>query len=407
MHSLDIFHHPLFAIGLLLITGYLFGRFINKLKLPEITGFIIAGIILSESVTGIIPHHMDNTLKSITEIALSLIAITIGSEFYISKLKRLGKEVIIITAVQLLATFFIVALALYLFKMRLPFALLLGAIASATAPAATVAIVQSLRAHGHFVDYLYGVVALDDAGCVILFGIIFAFVSNILGPTAGSSGGLQLIFFVVMEVVASIIVGGLIGVVLHLFTRNKSNNNEILIISFAFILLSTSISIVFHLSHLLTNMALGAVLINLSAKNHRIFRALERLTPPIYALFFIIAGTELNPYIIFNKKILLLGSVYILSRVGGKYSGVYYGCVLSKTSFKIKKYLGFCMFPQAGVALGLVLLIQASPLIPQLSEANRIIIDNMVNIILLSVFVNEIIGPPISKYGIIKGNEME
>ena len=407
MHTVAIIHNPLFAIGLLLIGGYFTGKFLAKIGLPEVTGFLIAGIFLGESFLGFIPHHMNNLLKGITEIALSLIAITIGGEFYLTKLKRLGEKVVIITVVQIAVTFGLVSIALYLFGMDISFAMLLGAIASATAPAATVAIVQALRAYGSFVDYLYGVVALDDAGAVVLFGVIFAFVSNILTPSTVSFSAINIVFIAVFEVLVSLIIGGLFGFLLHIITRKIGNNNELLIISLSLVLITTAISIVFHLSHLLTNMALGAVLINLSPRNHRIFKELERLSPPIYALFFIIAGTELNPKIILNKNILLLGFVYILFRMVGKYYGVYIGCSISKTTTSIKKYLGYCMFPQAGVALGLVLLIQTSPIISVLSETNRIIVDNMVNIILLSVFVNELIGPPISKYGIIKGNQME
>ena len=407
MHPLEIIHNPLFSVGFLLIGGYFSGKLLSKIGLPDISGFLIAGILLGESVFGVIPHQMNTVLASITEIALSLIAITIGGEFYFAKLKRLGKEIIIITLIQLAATFVFVSVCLVLFGMATSYALLLGAIASATAPAATVAIVQSLRAHGSFVDYLYGVVALDDAGCVVLFGVVFAFVSNSFAPQTADVNSLGVVFLAISEVLFSLIVGGGIGFVLHVFSKNKTNSNEILIISFAMILLSTSISIVFHLSHLLTNMALGAVLINLSARNHEIFKSLGRLSPPVYALFFIIAGTELDPKIILNKNILLLGSVYIVSRMAGKYFGVYYGCVIGKTSKRIKNYLGYCMFPQAGVALGLVLLIQASPVVQMLPPERRYFVDTMVNIILLSVFVNEIVGPPISKYAIIKGNQME
>jgi len=400
-------HHPLFAVGMLLIVGYIMGKLVKLIKLPEITGFIFAGIIMGESILGLIPHHMNPVLTNITNTALGLIAFTIGGEFYFVKLKKLGKNIVIITFIQLMATFFIVSLSMYLFKMELPFALLLGAIASATAPAATVALVQSLRAYGSFIDYLYGVVALDDAGCVIIFAIIFAYVNNTLSPLSVDVSSTYLILHAFGEIIFSLIIGAIFGGLVHFFTIKKSNSNEILITTFAFILLNTSISLVFNLSHLLSNMALGAVLINLSAQNHRIFRNLERLAPLIFALFFVIAGTELNPNIIFNRKILLLGSVYIFSRIIGKYFGVYAGCKISKTSDKITKYLGYCMFPQAGVALGLVFLVQASPIMNTLSSANLILIDNMVNIILLSVFVNEIIGPPISKFAIIKGNDME
>ena len=148
--------HPLFALGILLLVGFLLGRLAGRVRLPEITGFIIAGILMGEAALGVVPPHMTEGLKLVTEVALGLIAITIGGEFSWVKLKRLGRGIAVITIAQIVATFVIVTLVLWFLSFPLPFALLMGAIASATAPAATVAIVQSLRARGLFVDYQIG-----------------------------------------------------------------------------------------------------------------------------------------------------------------------------------------------------------------------------------------------------------
>ncbi|MCK4541741.1 MAG: cation:proton antiporter [Spirochaetales bacterium] len=400
-------HHALFTIGILLVAGYYVGKLAGKVGLPEITGFIVAGLFLGDTVTGVVPHHMQEGLKIVTDVALGLIALTIGGEFYWVKLKRMGKEVVLMTAVQIFLAFVLVSAGMIVVGMDLPFALMLGAIASATAPAATVAIVQSLRARGKFIDYLYGIVALDDAGAVVLFGVVFAMASAMLGGGGAHGGPLIVISHAVLEVVLSLVIGGISGFLIHAGTRRTKGHNEILIITLGIIFLSTAIAIVFHLSPLLMNMAAGAVLINLSARNHRIFRILEPLTPPIYALFFVIAGTELDPGILLRPEILLAGSVYILMRAVGKYGGVYLGAIFGGVGFPIRQNLGFCMLPQAGVAIGLVLLIQASPLLDNLAPAQIQVVDNMVNIILLSVFINELIGPPLSRHAIIKGNEME
>ncbi len=404
--------HTLFTVGIMLVMGYFIGILAEKVKLPEITGFIVAGLIMGSTVTGIIPSHMEESLRVVTEVALGLIALTIGGEFYWVKLKRMGKEVVIITIVQIVMTFAVVSVGLFVFKMPFPFALLLGAIASATAPAATVAIVQSLRASGMFVDYLYGIVALDDAGCVILFGIIFAVASGILGGDAASAagashGGITVISHAFLEVFLSLLIGIVSGIAVHFSTWKKQNSNEIMIITIGMVFLFTAASVVFKLSPLLTNMAAGAVIINFSPKNHRIFRSLEPMTPPLYALFFVIAGTELNPAVLLQKDILIFGLIYIVLRAVGKYSGVYIGCRITEVKGVITKHLGLCMLPQAGVAIGLVLLVQASPLIKTLTSEQILLVDRMVNIVLLSVFINELIGPPVSRYAIIKGNEME
>lgn len=400
-------HHTLFVIGLLLIFGYFLGKLADKIKLPEITGYIISGLLMGDAVFGIIPHNTD--LSIVTDVALALIALTIGGEFYIAKLKVMGKEVIVLTIFQILLTYIVVSVSLVIFKMELPFALLLGAIATATAPAATVAIVQSLRAHGKFIDRLYGIVAMDDAGAVIMFSITFAIATGMMAPHGASSdhGASILIFHAFQEIILSLALGGVFGFFIHKATKRHSNTGEILILTLALVLLETALALFFHLSPLLSNMAAGAVLINISPRNHRIFRILEPLSPPIYALFFIIAGTELNPAALMQKEILLLGGVYILSRAIAKYSGVSLGAKVIGSAHNIRKYLGLCMLPQAGVAIGLVLMIQTSPVVQALPEEQQSIIQLMVNIVLLAVFFNELTGPPLSKFAIVNAMEEE
>ncbi len=415
--------HALFSLGILLLLGFLAGKLVSRIGLPEITGFIVAGLLIGESFLGLVPHHMDEGLGLITEVALGLIALTIGGEFYWVKLKRLGQAIVVVTLVQLAATFLFVSVALAVLRMPLPFALLLGAIASATAPAATVAIVQSLRARGTFIDYLFGVVALDDAGAVILFGVVFAIASSILADAtaggvaaaaavdavhaAGSSHGpITVVLHALAEVGLSIGLGVVTGVFIHLLSRRRSNQNEVMITTLGILFFATALAVVFRLSPLLTNMTAGALIINLSPDNHRIFRILRPLTPPIYALFFVIAGTELRPEVFLDPEIMLFGGAYIIARAIGKYGGVWVGCRVAGTSAAIRNYLGFCMLPQAGVAIGLVLLIEASPAMAALPADMQSVINTMVNIILLSVFVNELIGPPLSRLAIVRGNEM-
>jgi Kef-type K+ transport system membrane component KefB len=395
-------HHPLFGFALLLLLGYIFGKISSKIGLPEITGFIISGLFIGKFVLGLLPHELEESLSVITEIALGLIALTIGGEFSLSKLRRMGLDVMLITVVQVVLTFSLVAGILSLIGMPLPFALMLGAISAATAPAATVAIVQSLRAHGKFVDYLYGVVALDDAATVILFGIIFAFTSTLIG----GGGSENMILHAFSEVGLSLLLGAVLGFILHISVR-KRPKNEILLITLGIVFLSIALSVINHLSPLLVNMMLGAVLINLSPNNHRIFKILEPLSPPIYAMFFVIAGTELDPGILGNFNVLLFGIAYILARAAGKYFGVFSAAKLSRLEPEITKYLGFCMLPQAGVAIGLVLLVQTSPLMEGLPLIQAEYVDTMVNIVLFSVFVNEMVGPPLSKYAIVKGVGLE
>jgi len=394
--------HPMFAAGLLLMAGYGLGKLASFFKLPEVTGYILAGLMVGESVTGIFPSEMNDSFAIITETALGLIALAIGVEFSVSKLRRIGRATVVINLVQVAATMGAVTLGMILLGMPVPFALLLGAVACATAPAASLAVAQAMRARGKFIDYIHSVIALGDAGTLLLFGVILSFIGKLLG--AADAGGSDLIH-AFREVGVSLLVGLAGGLALHWVTRSRKGSNELLILCLGVIFLSTATAIVFHLSPLLSNMTMGCVLVNLSARNHRLFRVLEPLTPPLYALFFVIAGTELNIEVFMRPDLALMGGVYILVRALGKYFGAWIGCTVSGIGEPIRSNLGWCMLPQAGVALGLVLLIQTSPVMQRLSESQVLVLNDMVNIVLMSVFVNELIGPPLLKMAILKGNQ--
>jgi len=400
-------HHVILSIGVLLFFGYFSGILFQKIKLPAITGYILAGLIFSKSVTGIIHTQVLPHMTGITEFALSIIAVSIGGEFAWAKMKKTGVKIFIITIMQSLFAFTIATSVLTLLGLDFRYALLLGAIATATAPAATVIIIKQLKLRGKFIDYLYGVVALDDAVCVILFGVIFAAVAPLLTGVAVSGGILGSMLHAVLELFFSILMGVIAGLLLHSFTIKKRSNNEIMIISIAIILIITSLSLILHLSPLIANMFLGATLINLSHKNHRIFNLLEPITPPLFALFFILAGTELDISVLFGSTILLFGVAFVLARATGKYLGTSLGCKLAKADNKIRKNLGLCLMPQAGVAIGLAIFIQTSPLIKSAPPNVQEKVILLVNIVLFSVFVNELVGPILAKRGIIKGTKID
>jgi Kef-type K+ transport system membrane component KefB len=403
-HLWEYLHlHPLFAAGIILIAGYYLGRIAGFIKLPEITGYIFAGLIIGKSFLHIVPHEVEESLGVFTQIALGLIALTIGGEFSFSKLKRLGRDVSVITIVQIVATFTAVSIGLALLHLPVPIALLAGAIASATAPAATVHIVQTLKAHGKFVDMLYGVVALDDAGCVILFSVVFSFAGSMLGITGGGHGVLASIGHIMLEIG----IGAVAGYLIHRATCKRNSENETLIVTLGFFFTYTVFVMGLGMSPLLTNMAAGTVLINLSPRNHRIFNIIMPITPPLYAMFFVLAGMELDPTQFLDPKILLMGSVYIILRGIGKYGGVYAGCAMVKSESRIKNYLGYCMLPQAGVAIGLMDIVSGMHLGPEVAPQVVAGITALNSIILMSVFVNEIFGPPISRFALIRGNNME
>ncbi|MCF7859374.1 MAG: cation:proton antiporter [Candidatus Cloacimonetes bacterium] len=393
-------HHIIFSAGLLLIVGYMFGQLAERIKLPAITGYILAGVVIGSSGLKMIRQENMEILYILSEITLSFIAVIIGGEFSFNKLKMYGKNILLLTLSQMLLTFFLVSFGLLLIGFSNYVAFVLGAISAATAPAATVVIVEKLKARGKFVDFLYGIVALDDAGTVILFSVAFAISASMMGSAQVTISHSVLHAF--KEIFISVLIGGISGLIIHFVTIKKHNLNEIKIISLGLIFVSTSIAISLKLSPLIANMTLGMVIINLNKKNARILFSFEPMTPPLYAIFFAIAGAELNIGVFKNPIILLAGSTFIILRFLGKYLGIFICGTGLKLEKNIRNYLGLSLLPQAGVAIGLMLFVQASPFVLQASAEIQSEISQMTSIILMSVFINEIVGPPLSKLAIEK-----
>lgn len=396
--------HPLLSLGVLILAGYLLGRLCQALRLPTITGYIVAGLLLSHSVSGVIDRHTVESLGPFTEVALGFIALTIGGEFQLAKLRRTGSKILIITLFEAVLAALVVALALGLLLLPFSYALLLGAIAAATAPAATVVIVRELRARGEFIDYLFGVVAFDDAVSVLLFSIGFAAVTPFLAGAGGS--GAQVLAALgggVAEIGLSAVAGALAALAIHAAAGGRKRAGEVLLITLGVLFLTTALVTVLELSALIANMVAGFLLVNMAPRNRRIFASFEPLTPPVFALFFILAGAELDLGVFSRGLVVLLGVVYLAARFGGKAAGVTLGALLVRAPAAVRRYLSFCLFPQAGVAIGLALVVQSSPLFSAAPEAVREMLRMLVNVVLFSVFVNELIGPLISRYGILRG----
>jgi len=379
----------IFGIGALLLAGFVGGKLATKFRLPTISGYIVAGLLLGPSLLNVVPDHIVESLAPVPHIALGLIALTIGSEFRIAKLRQTGRNILIITTIQLLATFAAVSAALIAFGAPPPMALLLGAIASATAPAATVAIAQELRARGPLVSVLFGVVALDDAFCITLFGFVMAFAAAMVGG-ATTLGPAAMVLHPLREIAISAAIGLLMGFVVHRLVLHRKSNNEIIVIVLGFVLLVSGITLSIRVSPLIANMMMGFLLVNLSSKNSRIMRILEPLTPPIYAAFFALAGTELDVGTL--ARVGVLGLVYLGARAAGKYFGALAGAAAAREPATTKRYLGLALLPQAGVAIGLILVLQDTPAFTHLPY-----MSTMVNVVLASILVNEVIGPPLTK----------
>ncbi len=403
--------HPLFLLGLLLLLGYGVGKLAMRVRLPEITGFILAGLLVSPYTTGIVSYEINDLLHVLTEVAIGFLALTIGAEFSWKKLKRIGPDVAVITAITVVGTFLIVMFGCWGLNRLVPavnighpYAILLAIIACATAPAIIVAEIHHMRAHGRFVDYLFGVVAMTDAITVAIFGLAFTVVVNMLGDV----GSYSLIGQSVREIIMSVAVGGISAFPLIFILQRIPHRNELLIITIGYVFVMTGFALALHLSPLLTNMALGATLVQFPADRHRAFRALESFTPPIYALFFVIAGLEIDPRVFTNPATLTAGGGYILLRGLARYGTTWWGARIRGLSIPIRRNLGWCTFSQGGIALGFVLLIQTAPGLETLrATPGYVNLTVMVNIVLMSIFVNELISPILLRRGVTRGNEME
>ena len=395
---------PVLSLGVLLLCGYFAGRLAGLIRLPSITGYIVAGLVLGDSVVGLISHHATARLQPVTEVALAFIAITIGGEFQLPKLRRSGAKILVITVAEAFLAFAVVGGVLTLLGLDSRFALLLGGIAAATAPAATVVIVRELKMHGEFVDYLYGVVAFDDAIAVLLFSVILAMVTPLFGVAGAPDGAvLHAVAEAGTEIGLSVLVGAAGSVFLHLIARRSPSDGARLVITVAVVFVVTAGALALELSPLLANMAFGALLINLNPSNRQLFMVLEPVTPPIFALFFILAGAELQLAVFAEVTVVILGLAYLAARFAGKFTGAYIGARVMRAPAAVRRYLGFCLFPQAGVAIGLALFLRGSSMVATAGADVQRLVTQLVNIVLLSVFINELIGPLISRFGVTRG----
>lgn len=385
--------NTLFYLALILFSGLILGRAVKLIRLPNVTGYLIAGLIIGPYGFRLISANMVGDLELISEMALAFIAFTIGSEFKLSYIKRVGMMPIVIAIFEGLTASVLVTLALVLAGVDIEIALLLGAIASATAPAATVMVIKQYRTKGPVTETLLGVVALDDAVALILFGFASAIVTAMSSP--GTASLTMTIVYSILEIVGSCAVGFLLGFLFTLPLRYFKKSSNRLIILTGFIFLGAALANMMGLSPLLLCMCIGAMLVNGSPDAMEVFKLTDSVTPPIFLMFFVVSGMNLNLTIL--PQIGLIGMIYIVVRVIGKISGAYIGSRLMKAPSVVRKYLGLSLIPQAGVAIGLALI--TARILPQYAETIQAVI-------LGATFVYELIGPVTTKVSLQKAGEI-
>jgi len=382
-------------LGLILLLGLLAERLIQKIKLPTVTAFIIAGIFIGPSLLNLINPQLIASSGLISNIALGIIAFSLGESFLFSSFKEIGRAVFYISIAAALLPAVLVTLGLhFLFNQPLSIALLFGAISSATAPAATLMVVREYKAKGNLTNTLLGVVAIDDAWCLIIFSLAFAFSRDILQSEAVNPSWLKVIYPFVKEIILVAILGSASAVLCTFASRYIKLKSDLLIYILGFLLLNTGLALYCHLSLLLTNIVFGAVLVNLSPTSFKFFDLIKSIDAPLYLIFFILAGANLE--IALLQGIVLMVISFIVLRSLGKLAGAYLGGYLSQAEDKIRKYLGWGLLPQAGVAIGLALIVKE-----ELPQVGNILFPT---IIAATVFY-EIAGPIFTRYAIFASKE--
>ena len=423
--------HIFIYIAVLLLAALLSTRLMKIFKLPNVTGYIVTGIVMGPFVFGLLFNNFAydgikdspiylyiDKIKWVSTIALGFIAFSIGTSFKKSVLKTVGKRVAIITVLEaLFASIFVIAAlvgAHFIFPEQVSWELVLtlGAIAAATAPAATLMVIKQYRARGPLVDTLLPVVALDDAAALILFAVLFQIAMTMAG--GGSFDAYKMIVKPILEIIISLSIGVAFGFLISFMNKFfKSRNNRLIICIFSifaccglYYLFKSKYLGGFELSSLLMCMMVGAIYTNLCHDSGKTLDVMDRFTSPIYLMFFVISGASLDLTIFFSKNGLIvtgIALVYIIFRVVGKWTGAFTGASISNCEPKVKKYLGFALIPQAGVAIGLAT--TANTLF--LSQPNTEVAGTMViAIILTSTLVYELIGPLVSKFALKKAGEI-
>lgn len=399
------------SAGLIMTRAFKYSGF----KFPDVTAFLIAGVLVGPYMLGKFGLGFTTStelaqVSILSNIALGFIAFDIGNEFRLSSLKHMGKSATFIGIFQALAATILVDIALIMLSLKVgddilpvPVAIILGAIASATAPAATLMVVRQFKAKGPVTDLLLPIVALDDAAGLVIFAVSIGIAQSMIG---GSVSILSIAFNPMIRITCSLILGAIMGIVLTLLEKLFFSNTNRLSMTIAFVMMTISLAsrevyfgqVRIAFSSLLVCMMLGTVFCNMSEYSQDIMHRSERWSAPLYAVFFVLSGARLEMSVFKYPLVILTGLVYIVTRCAGKYFGALISSYIMNCSDNVRKYLGITLFPQAGVALGMV--VSAQSLGPEMGGLIR-------NIILFSVLVYELVGPVMTRMALTKAGEIE
>jgi len=406
------------TISVVLLVGLIMSRFVKLVKLPAVTAYLIAGILIGPFCLGRlgIPGIGFSTLERVadfgvlSDIALGFIAFAIGNEFRLSQLKETGRQATVIGIFQAVTATLLVDLALIVVhfivgeKLPISTAIILGAVAAATAPAATLMVVRQYKAKGKLTDLLLPIVALDDAVGLMIFAISFGVAKALI---SGSVNVVSVVVEPLIEIILSLALGAALGALLTFAERFFHSRSKRLSIAVTFVLLAVAISMMefnvggvkIGFSSLLVCMMLGTVFCNLCDFSAELMDRCDRWTAPLFIIFFVLSGAELDFSVFGDFTIVAIGIVYIIARSLGKYFGAYGSAKLVKCDHDTTKYLGWTLLPQAGVALGMSVIVAGDP---DLGAEGAIIRS----IVLFGVLIYELFGPMLTKIALTKAGNI-
>jgi NhaP-type Na+/H+ or K+/H+ antiporter len=391
-------NNPILSLAIVFILGFFGSRLTKKLKVPTITAYVVLGILISPNLLNLISSDLLLASGFFSNIVLGMIAFSLGESFSLSTLRRVGRAVTGISITACIIPWFLVTLAVWLiFKQPFSIALIFGAIAAATAPAAVVMVVQEYRSKGDFTDTLLGVVAIDDAWALVIFGFSLALAKTFLAGNGGLVHVLTDIANAGLEIGGSLLIGGLVALVFNKLSHFIKTMKDRLIYTLGFLFLTIGLAILFKFSVLLACMFLGAVLINTNKMSFEFFNSLREIDSPLYLIFFVLAGANLKVNVLGTAGFLTVG--YIFFRSLGKIAGAYLGAKVVDTTSVIKKYMGLALIPQAGVALACALIAKEA--------IGGTWGDKILTITIASTVFFELIGPWVTRFSLVKAGEID
>ncbi|HEB12180.1 MAG TPA: cation:proton antiporter [Actinobacteria bacterium] len=370
----------------------------KRVKIPQVVGYIVIGVFLGSSFLNIVTLKIVDQFTLLSSLALAFIGFAIGGELAFRNIKELGRSIVVIALMESLTAFALVMGVLYFITGSLPVALIFGALAAATAPAATVDVLWEYRAKGPLTTSLFAVVGIDDGVALIIFGFASAIAKAIL--TQSEISAVSMVLLPLYAILGAVVLGAAIGFLLSQALRRTGSDADHLLLTLGAILLVSGAALQLGFSLILTNMILGVTLVNIS-KRREAFSAIARISPPFYLLFFILVGARLQISLI--GELGLIGLAYIIFRTMGKSVGAWFGATISGAPTVVRKYLGFGLLSQAGVAIGLS--IEAAQTFRDLGAPGLALALLAVNVIAGTTFIFQVLGPPLTRMAIFKAGE--